>query len=649
MSDPDSDRLRHAATLEASEKRYRRLFESAKDGILILDADTGEVVDVNPFLLQLLGFSYQEMVGQRLWEIGVFKDVAASKEAFRTLQEKEYVRYDNLPLEAADGRVIAVEFVSNVYPVDGRKVIQCNIRDISARKKVEDALARSELYYRSLIEHGVDIIAVLSPGGVLQYVSPAVERILGYEARELEDRDVFGLIHPEDQGVARERLRRALEPGQTWERAELRLRHRDGSWRTIAAIGNSLPPEIGLGVIVNARDLTEHQHLESQMRQAQKMEAVGRLAGGIAHDFNNLLTVILGYAQMLADRVPSSPDLAEDVAEILRAGERAASLTRQLLTFSRHRPTEQKVVSPESIVADTERMIRRLVGEDIVVTARSGTAALVRVDPGQIEQVLVNLAVNARDAMPSGGQLTIETSRVELDETYGTTHLDVKPGPYLLLAVTDTGTGMDAATLGHLFEPFFTTKEKGKGTGLGLSTVYGIVKQSGGHIEAYSETGLGTTFKVYLPIVEDGAVDRSGSRAVPRQDRGSETVLVVEDEEAVRTLVRRELESRGYAVLAPAGADEALLLCERHAGPIHLLMTDIVMPGMLGPEVARRAAALRPELKVLYMSGYTDESIMKRGTLRGDEPFLQKPFTPNALAQKVREALDGPAGAVGEE
>ncbi len=324
------------------------------------------------------------------------------------------------------------------------------------------------------------------------------------------------------------------------------------------------------------------------MRQAQKMEAVGRLAGGIAHDFNNLLTVILGYAQLLADRVQSSQDLAEDVAEILRAGERAASLTRQLLTFSRHRPMEQKVVPLESIVADTEKMLRRLVGEEIVVTARSHTAGLVRVDPGQIEQVLVNLAVNARDAMANGGRLTIETSRVELDETYGATHLDVKPGPYLLLAVTDTGTGMGAATLGHLFEPFFTTKEKGKGTGLGLSTVYGIVKQSGGHIEAYSEVGLGTTFKVYLPAVE-GAVDLSGNRAVPRANRGSETILVVEDEEAVRTLVRRELEGRGYAVLVPAGGDEALLLCERHAGPIHLLVTDIVMPGMLGPEVARRA------------------------------------------------------------
>jgi signal transduction histidine kinase/ActR/RegA family two-component response regulator len=436
-----------------------------------------------------------------------------------------------------------------------------------------------------------------------------------------------------------------LEPGTASEYVELRFRHNDGSWRTLAAIGTPLPPEIGSGLVVNARDRTEHQHLETQMRQAQKMEAVGRLAGGIAHDFNNLLTAILGYADLLAERVESSPDLAEDVAEIQKAGQRAASLTRQLLTFSRNRPTEQRVLSLDSLVADTEKMLRRLVGEDVRVTARSGGAGLVKVDVGQIEQVLVNLAVNARDAMPNGGQLTIETSRAELDETYSATHLGVKPGWYALLAVTDTGAGMKAATLGHLFEPFFTTKEPGKGTGLGLSTVYGIVRQSGGHIEVYSEPGLGTTFKIYLPAVEEGAGALPSGSVVRRLDRGFETILLVEDEESLRVLVRRALESRGYSVLAPATTDEALLVCERNTGTIHLLLTDIVMPVMMGPDVARRACALRPDLKVLYMSGYTDESIMQRGVLKGDEAFIQKPFTPDALSQKVREVLDAPAGA----
>ncbi len=774
MSDPEPEPQRRTTSLEASEKRYRRLFEAARDGILILDADTGKVEDVNPFLLQLLGSSYEGLVGKHLWEIGVFKDIAASKEAFRTLQEKGYVRYENLPLQAEDGRAVAVEFVSNVYLEDRRQVIQCNVRDITARKRAEDelklrnlllsthldvltdgvlvvnhegriilfnhrfteilrvpadllasgedkpvlefvmksmadpdaflreveclyahpeershtilhlkdgrvverysapmsgpdgenhgrvwnfrdvtdakraeaALSRSEIYYRSLIEHGADIILVLSPDGLIHYVSPAVERLLGRAAQELKGRNVFDLIHPEDQTLARQRLQRALEAGTAPEYVEIRIRHNDGSWRTLAAIGNLLPPEIGPGLVVNARDRTEHQHLETQMRQAQKMEAVGRLAGGIAHDFNNLLTAILGYADLLAERVAASPDLAEDVAEIQKAGQRAATLTRQLLTFSRNRPTEQRVLSLDSVVADTDRMLRRLVGEDVHVTAKGGSAGLVKVDLGQIEQVLVNLAVNARDAMPDGGQLTIETSRAELDETYAATHLGVKPGRYVLLAVTDTGTGMKAATLGHLFEPFFTTKEQGKGTGLGLSTVYGIVKQSGGHIEVYSEPGLGTTFKIYLPAVEEEEKrDLPPSSAIRKRNPASETILLVEDEESLRVLVRRTLESRGYSVLTPASTDEALLVSERNAVSIHLLLTDIVMPGMLGTEVARRARAFRPDLKVLYMSGYTDESIMQRGILQGDEAFIQKPFTPDALSQKVREVLDGPAGA----
>ena len=566
-------------------------------------------------------------------------------EAFQRRVEHLYAHpeersHTNLLLK--DGRVLARYSAPMVGP-DGKNYGRVwNFRDVTDAKRAEAALARSELYYRSLIEHGADVILVLSADGTIQYASPAVGRLLGRVAEDLKGGNVFELIHPEDQPLARQRLKRVFEP-HTPEYVDLRVRHSDGSWRTLAAIGNVLPPEIGSGIVINARDRTEHQHLESQMRQAQKMEAVGRLAGGIAHDFNNVLTAILGYGQLLADKVQATPELAEDVAEVLKAGERAATLTRQLLTFSRHRPTEQRVLSLDSIVADTEKMLRRLVGEDVVVTAKLGSAGLVKVDPGQIEQVLVNLAVNARDAMPDGGHLTIETSRTELDEAYEATHLAVRPGEYVLLAVTDTGTGMNAATLGHLFEPFFTTKEQGKGTGLGLSTVYGIVKQSGGHIEVYSEPGLGTTFKIYLPVAEMEKESRSASSGVHTLKRGSETILLVEDEEAVRLLVRRELESRGYTVLTPANADEALHACDRHIGPIHLLLTDIVMPGMLGPEVARLACALRPDLKVLYMSGYTDESIMQRGLLSGNEVFIQKPFSPHALSQKVREALEGPA------
>ena len=394
-----------------------------------------------------------------------------------------------------------------------------------------------------------------------------------------------------------------------------------------------------------AEDRAEHRKLESQLLQSQKIEAIGQLAGGIAHDFNNLLTIINLRSELLMNRLRGDAKACEGLEIIYQAGERAAKLTRQLLAFSRKQVLEPKVLNLNAVSAELEKMLRRLIPENIALkTVYSSTLDNVRADPNQIEQVIVNLAVNARDAMPlpCGGVLTIETANVELSGDYCMTHLNAKAGPYAMLAVSDNGIGMDAATKARIFEPFFTTKEKGKGTGLGLSTVFGIVHQSGGTIEVYSEPGKGTTFKVYLPRVNQPHAGFSSSAAASAVVPGHETVLLVEDEEGVRDIVREILESLGYTVLIAHEGDEALKMCERHPFPADLLMSDVVMPKMGGVELADKLRKLRPGLKVLFTSGYADIAVINAGLLAANVHFLQKPFTPAALSLKLREILDAP-------
>ena len=387
-------------------------------------------------------------------------------------------------------------------------------------------------------------------------------------------------------------------------------------------------------------DVTQRRLLEDQLRQAQKMEAVGMLAGGIAHDFNNLLTIITGYSQLILNGLGEGDTNRGPVEQIMKAGERAAALTRQLLAFSRRQVLQPKVMDLNQLVAGLGVMLRRLIGEDIDLRLVMGPElGRVNADPGQLEQVIMNLAVNSRDAMPKGGTLTIETANSELNAGYVKSHIAVRPGPYVLLAVSDTGIGMDEETRAHLFEPFYTTKTEGRGTGLGLSIVFGIVKQSGGNIEVYSEPGQGTSVKIYLPRVEQVAPDEEEGfhQAMPR---GTETVLLVEDEDMLRRLVRETLEREGYTVLDAATPAEAQRICQAFKGPIHLMVTDVIMPKLNGRELAERVARVHPEMRVLYMSGYTDNAVVAYGVLQGAMPFLQKPFTPSALTRKVREMLD---------
>lgn len=431
----------------------------------------------------------------------------------------------------------------------------------------------------------------------------------------------------------------ALENVGLYRALEERLRERtaalDAAHRAEAAVRRELEER--------RRAEEELRRAEEQLRQSQKMDAIGKLAGGVAHDFNNVLSVILSYSALIAADLKPGDPMRDDVEEIRKAGERAAALTHQLLAFSRQQVLAPKVQDLNTIVRGMDKMLRRLIGEDVDLQIRVASALdPVLVDAGQMEQVLLNLVVNARDAMPTGGKLTIETKNAHLDGSYASTHHAVETGDYVMLAVSDTGAGMDKATLARIFEPFFTTKEKGKGTGLGLSTVYGIVKQSGGHVWVYSEPGVGTTFRVYLPVC--ASVERAAPQAPPTVARltGTETILLVEDDDQVRAVARGILRRGGYNILEARNAGEALLTCEQHPQPIHLLLTDVVMPQMSGVQLAQRLGSIRPDMRVLCMSGYTDDAALRHGVVDSALAFVQKPLTPDGLLLKVRQVLDAP-------
>ena len=499
-------------------------------------------------------------------------------------------------------------------------------------------------FLQSITENSPDAIITTDGRGRLTYFSRGAEAMFGYRAEKMIGSAVADL-YPGGLEEARAVKRRLAQEGQL-RNYESGFLTKDGGCVEVSASISLLRDATGrvAGTLGVLKDIGERRRLEEQLRQSQKMEAVGRLAGGIAHDFNNLLTVIAGRAQLILSRLRPEEPIHRDATLVRTTADRAAVLTQQLLAFSRKQVLQPQVLNLNAVVTAMEPMLGRLIGEDIdlaVIPAES--LGRVKADPGQIEQVIVNLVVNSRDAMPQGGRLTVETADVELDAAYASRHFSVPPGPYVMLAVSDTGEGMDEQTRSRVFEPFFTTKGPGKGTGLGLATVYGIVKQSGGDIQLYSEPGRGTAFKIYLPRVAQVSAevdDTTSPRAAVA--RGDETVLLVEDEPEVRDLAREILEVSGYTVLQACDPLEAVVMAERHPGPIHLLLTDVIMPRQSGRALVERLRPLRPEMQVLYMSGYTNEAIVRHGVLDPDTLFIQKPFTPDALGHRVRAALDRP-------
>ena len=887
--------------LRASELRYRRLFESAKDGILILDAETGMIVDVNPFLVELLGISRETFLHKKIWELGFFKDIVANEDKFYELRAQEYIRYEDLPLESFDGRSIAVEFVSNVYLVNDHRVIQCNIRDITERKRAEEALRqvsvryeailseipdivvavdrnmvytwansialeffgndvigkkandyfvgeqdtrervqplfagdsatfyleswqrrkdgqrrllawwcralkdasgivngalstarditdhkqaeetlnassrliegiinaipvrvfwkdrnlvylgcnaifardagfadpkdiigkddfqmgwrdRADMYrsddrqviesggskylveellttaegdtltiltskiplrsstgeingvlgtymditerkqaeeslrvseerFRRIFQHSASGMVLVSPDFHFLQVNDGFCRMLGYTESELLGKTFQDVTHPEDRPVGGELVRRVLSGEMETFQLEKRYLRKDGTvvWGLASSTLIRDAQNKPLYFVTQIQDLTERKVAEEQKRllegqfiQAQKMESVGRLAGGVAHDFNNMLGVILGHAELAIQEVDPEQPLHDNLKEIHKAAVRSADLTRQLLAFARKQTVAPRVLDLNQTVTNALKMLQRLIGEDINIKWHPVESLWqTKIDPSQIDQILANLCVNARDAIKSGGKITIETENSTLDKDYCAAHIGSVPGEYVTLTVSDDGCGMDKETLAQIFEPFFTTKGIGEGTGLGLSTVYGIVKQNNGFINAYSEMGYGTTFTIYLPRHEGKASQAAGTvgSAEPRM-HGHETILLVEDDPSLLKLTARMIEKQGYTVLVASTPGEALHLTDEYGDKIRLLMTDVVMPGMNGRDLAKNLMDLIPNLKLLFMSGYTADVIAHNGVLDEGVHFIQKPFSVQSLAIKLREVLD---------
>ena len=510
----------------------------------------------------------------------------------------------------------------------------------ASRNELRERQARLQ----SLVENAADTISILDAHGFILYQSPSVRRMLAWEPEDLVDRNALRFVHPEDRRAAFDFLTTLAADESASREIELRVRTKQGKWRRLEVLGsNRLHDPAVQGIVCNTRDVTDHRALQERVRQADRMEVVGRLAGGIAHDFNNLLTALRGHAQMALDAMAAGAEGRPDVEEVVRSADRAASLTRQLLAFSRQQVMKPRVVVPSRIVRDMLPMIRRLIGENIrLVTRFQERTPSIRVDPAQFEQVLMNLVVNARDAMPEGGRLGLELAEETLPGGRDRDGGAIDSGEYVRLTVVDTGVGMSPAVLKRIFEPFFTTKEQGRGTGLGLATLYGIVKQSGGHITARSKPGQGTRLDVYFPRV-DGLPEHAAparAAAVTRSDGQRRVVLLVEDEAAVRKLARRVLEKADYHVLEAETPAVALQLAEEHAGRVDLLLTDVIMPVMTGPQLAARLREAHLEVPTLFTSGYTDDEVVRHGVVAGETAFLEKPFTPQALLEAVRSVLE---------
>lgn len=639
-----SERLQVEQDLRDSELRFRQLAENMREVFFLVDSQFRETLYISPAYEDIWGRSLQSAYSSPRSFVDavaaedrerLFANIARAQEGqapddieFRVVRPDGTTRWvlaRSVPVRNERGEVYRIAGVAS---------------DVTARKQAEELIR----HLSQAVEQSPAGVVITDTAGTIQYMNRKASELTGYTVAEAVGKNPRIFKSSRTPPAVHRELWETITGGKEWRGVLENQRKDDRIWWNAATVSPIRNVE---GTVTHflaiQQDVTEQRLLEDQFRQAQKMEAVGRLAGGVAHDFNNLLTVISSYSELLLADLPATDPRRADLEEIHKAAGGAAALTRQLLAFSRKQVLQPTVLDLNAVVAGADKMLRRLIGEDIdLVSVLARDLGEVRADAGQVEQVIMNLAVNARDAMPAGGKLTIETANVELDNTYAELHRAVAPGAYVLLSVSDGGTGMDEQTKAHVFEPFFTTKEQGKGTGLGLATVYGIVKQSGGYIWVYSELGRGTVFKIYFPRVEDAASAPTAPTAptAPMNLRGTETVLVAEDAAAVRAVVQQVLGHHGYHVLAAADSRSALELGTRHDGPVHLLVTDVVMPEMSGRQLADRLQERRPTLKVLFVSGYTDDAITRHGILEPGIAFLQKPFTPESLARKVREVLD---------
>jgi PAS domain S-box-containing protein len=638
------EQKRAEETLRASEARHRAIIENSRDAVVLLSAG-GTILYATPAVARTGGRTPEEVVGRNSLEWTHPDDLSGLREQPEAGDgEQKPPRRTESRYRHKDGSWRWVESTTTdmlADPAVGAVVV--NFHDVTERKLAEEEQKK----FVALVENSADFVGMATLDGRVFYVNPAGRGLVGLDPdAPLRDTRIEDYVPADVAALHREVAIPQALAGDRWE-GETRFKH-FGTGRLLdmhqcVFIVRS-PAGEPLCIATVARDVTERKRLEEQLRQAQKMEAVGRLAGGVAHDFNNLLTVINGYSDIVLASLPAHDPNREFVEEVKKAGERAAGLTRQLLAFGRQQILQRKVLDLNAVVADVVRMLSRVIGEDVDLAVHPGASLWrVQADPGQVEQVLMNLAVNARDAMPTGGRLAIQTRNVTLDRSTAPDGSEVRPGPYVRLSVSDAGCGMDAATLAHVFEPFFTTKGVGKGTGLGLATVYGIVKQSEGHIEVETAVGRGTTFRIFLPAVlaEPGAGEPAlGSSTQPV---GKETVLVVEDEDGVRALTRLTLQRLGYRVLEAGGLEEAVCVARASRCPVDLLVTDVVMPGAGGRAVAERLRQEYPGLRVLFMSGYTDDAVVRHGVASDRADFIQKPFAPGGLARKVRHVLDRPA------
>jgi PAS domain S-box-containing protein len=633
--------------LEESERRYREIFENAKEAIYVHDLN-GRYTLANPAAEKLIGYSREEIL-----QLTVF-DMASPEHVDLICKSLKQKLTDHAPttyeVEAIrkDGTRIPVEVSSRLIYRGGRPIgVQGTVRDISERKRAEEILKASEQRYRDLVENANDIIFTCDMLGNITSLNRAGERVTGYTADEALKMNIAQAVSPDDIAKVRHMLsrKRVADVATVYD---LELITKSGG-RAAVEISSKAIVKDGepIGVQGIARDITDRKRMEddlrssqAQLQQSQRLEAVGQLAGGVAHDFNNLLTAIIGYSDFAMRKMRANNPIRRDLEEIKKAANRAATLTRQLLAFSRKQILKPEVLDLNLVVGDMHKMLQRLIGEDIIlVTTLASQPDPVKADRGQLEQIIMNLVVNARDAMPFGGSVTIETANVVFNDAYATDHVPVQPGNYVMLAVSDNGLGMDASTQLHIFEPFFTTKELGKGTGLGLSTVYGIVKQSGGFIWVYSELNVGTTFKIYLPSLTELAFDHESTSVEAPDSSETGTVLLVEDDPLVRNVALRALETAGYKVLESGNGHGALAMAHSCMDDIDLLITDVVMPLMGGRELAQQLSELHPKTSILFMSGYTDDAVVRHGIMDKDIEYLQKPFTPESLVRRVGEVL----------